>query len=67
MSKQDNYQELQEELDSILADLQRDDIDVDAAMKQYERGLTIVQKLETHLKTAENTITELHAKFNKDA
>ncbi len=61
------YEELNQELDDILADLQRDDIDVDSALKQYERGLELVQQLEQHLKNAENTIIELKAKFNAEA
>jgi exodeoxyribonuclease VII small subunit len=66
MAKEVNYQSLQSELESILNDLQRDDIDVDQAMKQYERGLQIVKQLEDYLQSAENTVEELRAKFDKD-
>jgi exodeoxyribonuclease VII small subunit len=66
MAKEVNYQSLQNELESILNDLQRDDIDVDQAMKQYERGLQIVKQLEDYLQSAENTVEELRAKFDKD-
>jgi exodeoxyribonuclease VII small subunit len=59
-----NYQVLNDELETILADLQRDDTDVDTAMKQYERGLELIQQLERHLKNAENTVVELKAKFS---
>lgn len=61
-----DYQKLQQELETILDNLQRDDIDVDHAMQQYARGLEIVKQLETYLKTAENTVTELKAKFSQD-
>lgn len=66
MAKKDNYQELNAELETILEALQHDDIDVDEAMKQYERGLTIVAQLEAYLKSAENNIQELQAKFSKN-
>lgn len=58
------YQSLNKELEAILADLQQDDTDVDSAVKQYKRGLELVQQLEKHLKNAENTVIELKAKFS---
>ena len=58
-----NYQQLQTELDEIVVALQQDDLDVDAAVKQYQRGLEIVKQLEDRLSVAENTITELKASF----
>ncbi len=61
------YQALNDELESVLADLQRDDTDVDTALKQYERGLELVQQLEQHLKNAQNTIVELKAKFSLES
>jgi len=71
MAKNDSteidYQMLQQELDDILDNLQREDTDVDDALKQYERCLIIIKDLEAYLKKAENTVTELQAKFNKKA
>lgn len=51
-----NYRELNQELAAILQDLQREDLDIDLALKQYQRGLAIVQVLEDYLKTAENSL-----------
>lgn len=59
-----NYEQLQAELDTIMAELQRDDLDVDQALQHYQRGLELVRQLETYLKTAENKVTELKAKFD---
>lgn len=56
------YQSLKAELDSIMAELQRDDLDVDLALQHYGRGLELVHQLEQYLKTAENQVTELKAK-----
>lgn len=56
-----NYQELKDELDTILENLQREDLDVDAALKDYQRGLELVRQLEAYLASAENTVKELQA------
>ncbi len=64
MSNEINYQELSAELDTILAQLQADDIDVDAAIKLYERGIEISKSLESYLKTAQNKVTKLKASFD---
>lgn len=62
---QPSYQELKTELEGVLAKLQTEDLDVDEALGLYQRGLELVQQLDTYLKTAENTIQELKARFNK--
>ncbi|HVV66591.1 MAG TPA: exodeoxyribonuclease VII small subunit [Candidatus Saccharimonadales bacterium] len=62
-----NYQELKDELDKILEDLQREDLDVDAALKDYQRGLELVRQLEAYLASAENTVKELKASLPPQA
>jgi exodeoxyribonuclease VII small subunit len=62
-TKKIDYAELQRELDDILERLQRDEVDIDAATKSYERGMEIVKELEMHLAAAENKVTKLQAKF----
>lgn len=57
------YQDLKSELDTVLDDLQQDDIDVDQTLIKYKRGLELIDQLSTQLKNAQNTITELQAKF----
>lgn len=66
MTKEVNYQELSTELDTILAQLQTDDFNIDEAIKLYERGIQISKELESYLKTAQNKVTKLKASFNKD-
>lgn len=56
-----SYNELNHELQAILQDMQREDKDIDAAMKDYERGLQIIHELEEYLKSAENKIVQLSA------
>lgn len=64
---QPNYQALKSELDDIMDALQQEGLDVDEAVKLYKRGLELVKQLEAHLKTAENSIKEVKARFNTGA
>jgi len=61
-AKQPSYEALKSELDKVMAELQREDLDVDAALDYYRRGLELVGQLQAYLETAENTLTELQAK-----
>lgn len=54
-----DYKKLSTELDEILTKLSSNDLDVDEALKLYERGTTIAKQLEKHLKTAENKIKKI--------
>lgn len=60
-----DYETLQNELDSILDDLQSGSLDIDQALEKYKRGLELVKELEKYLDTAENTVRELKARFDK--
>lgn len=60
-----NYQVLKDELESVMTKLQAEDLDVDEALSLYERGLELVKQLDNYLKTAENTVHELKARFDK--
>jgi len=62
-----SYDKLKAELEAILTDLQRDDLDVDQALEHYKRGLELVRQLGQYLETAENEIHELKASFDKTA
>ena len=63
-SKPVNYPRLSAELDDILDKLQSSDIDIDEAMRAYERGQQIINQLETHLKTAQSKVTKLTKDFS---
>jgi exodeoxyribonuclease VII small subunit len=56
-----NYTELSEELSTVMARLEQGELDVDEAVKSYERGLEIIKMLEAHLTKAENRVSELKA------
>jgi len=57
-----NYHNLNEELDKILDELQSGELDIDDAVKKYERGQKIVSELETYLKSAKNKVTKIKIK-----
>lgn len=59
-----NYQQLRQELDEVLAELQRDDLDVDKALEHYKRGLELSRHLEKYLSDAENEIKDIKGKFD---
>lgn len=64
VTKSINYKKLNVELEDILNKLQSGELDIDEAIKHYERGQMIVKQLQTYLKTAENKITKVTAKRN---
>lgn len=58
-----NYRSLSSELDGILNELQSGDLDIDDAVKKYQRGMEIVQELQKYLKDAENKVKKVKADF----
>ncbi len=61
---QPTYETLKAELDHLMLELQREDLEVDTALVHYQRGLILIQQLEQYLQATENTIHKLQAKFN---
>lgn len=60
-----SYEALNLELENIMAELQDESLDIDLALKHYQRGLELVKALEDYLKNSENKINELKAAFDK--
>ena len=54
-----DYRTTSNELEKILAELESGDLDVDQAIKQYQKGMDLVKELEKQLKLAENKITKV--------
>lgn len=48
-----------------MSELQDESLDIDLALKHYQRGLELVKSLEDYLKNSENKINELKAAFDK--
>lgn len=62
-SNKKSYREMSEELENILAELQAGELDIEQAIKRYERGMELAGEMERYLHDAELKITELKAKF----
>lgn len=60
-TKHTNYRELSAELDEILGKLQDGELDIDEAVKKYQRGSEIVKELQKYLKEAENKVKKVKA------
>ncbi len=56
MAKQATTLDLQKELDELLLWFESDQLDIDLALKKFERGQQLIQELQARLQAAENTI-----------
>ncbi len=56
--------ELQAELEAIIEWFESDDVDIDKAGAEYERGLKIAKELKANLQQTENTIKKLKQSFD---
>lgn len=55
-----------QELEALLARVESDELDVDAAIESFEKGMKLVDELESYLSTAENKIEKIKQKFDVD-
>lgn len=62
-----DYSKLTRELDIISEQLQSGELDIDEAIKKYERGMAIVTQLQTYLKKAQNKVTHIKANFEDNS
>lgn len=64
-SMSSDYTTLQNELNETMEKLQSAEvIDIEEAVKMYERGMQIIEELKSHLKTAENKVAKIKADFS---
>jgi exodeoxyribonuclease VII small subunit len=59
-----SYQKMSAELNALLTELQSGDLDIDEAVKKYQRGMEIVKELQKYLKDAENKVKKVKADFS---
>lgn len=55
------------ELEQIAQYLESSQVNLDEAMKKYERGVQIAKDLKIYLKTAENRVQTLKQSFDQDS
>ncbi|MEI7631818.1 MAG: exodeoxyribonuclease VII small subunit [bacterium] len=59
MNKELSTIQLQTELDELILWFESDNVDLDLAIKKYQRGTEIIAELQSRLKTAENIIKKI--------
>ncbi len=55
------YESMYMELESSIQSLQSGELNLDDAVKQYERSIELINKLEKHLETVQNKVTKIKA------
>lgn len=58
------FSEYFKELKSINESFEKEDLDLEEAIKKFERGLFLAQQLKNRLKKVENQIEEIKIKFS---
>jgi len=63
-TKKPDIAKLMNELDEIVRWFESDDVDLNEAIKKYERGNELIAKLKAQLKQAKNTVKKIETKFS---
>ena len=63
-TKKPDIAKLMNELDEIVRWFESDDVDLNEAIKKYERGNELIVKLKAQLKQAKNTVKKIETKFS---
>ncbi len=58
-----NYQQLSAELAAIIDWFEGDQVNLDEAVVKYEQAMVLIVELENYLKTAENKVRKISARF----
>jgi exodeoxyribonuclease VII small subunit len=58
------YQQLSDELNRLIEWFESDQLNLDEAVDKYEQAMELLQKMEDHLKTAENKVKKIAVKFD---
>lgn len=64
VSKKESFKSAFAELEKIVAEFERQDLDLEEALPKFERGLELAKKLRERLKQIENKVTEIKKKYN---
>ncbi len=63
-SKEPAFADLMKELEEIVEWFDQDNLDIDASLSKFERGLEIAETLKKRLDGVENKVTKIKAKFD---
>ncbi len=66
MAKEKTFNELMKQLEKIVDQLEKEDVDLDESIKLYEEGLELSKKLKEQLKGYEKKVSELSKEDEND-
>lgn len=58
-----NYRQLSQELDEIIDWFESGELNIDEAVPKYEAAMKLITELEKYLKTSENKVRKINARF----
>lgn len=58
------YQQMQSELDKLMASLRQGSGDIDESVIQYQQAMQLIKELEEYLKNAQNKISKIKKDFS---
>jgi exodeoxyribonuclease VII small subunit len=62
--KPKTYQQMDDELNELVEWFESDLVNLDEAVAKYEQAMELLQQMEIYLKTAENQVKKIAAKFD---
>ena len=62
--KKKTYQKMADELANLVEWFESDAVNLDEAVTKYEQAMELLQQMEAYLKTAENKVKKIAAKFD---
>ena len=63
MFESQNYQNMLEEVESIVRDMSQSDVELDQMVKKVERGYELIKYMKERLTTTKEMIDQLHEKY----
>jgi exodeoxyribonuclease VII small subunit len=63
--KTKTYQQMADELSSLIEWFESDQVSLDQAVAKYEQAMELLAQMENYLKTAQNQIKKISAKFDE--
>lgn len=65
-AKKFNFGKAYTELETLVTDLEAQEIDLDTDIPKFEQGMKLAKQLLTHMSEAENKIEEISLKYKAD-
>lgn len=59
------YQQMADELAVLIEWFESDQVDLDQAVGKYDQAMQLLEQMEAHLKSAENKIKKIQARFDE--